>query len=87
MNMQEASIVMEEEHITRWLAEYVSEVLAVPIEKIDVDASFERLGLDSAAVVGLSGDLGEWLGRHVEAAAAYDHPSIRALARAVAAPR
>jgi acyl carrier protein len=74
-----------EETITQWLRGYICEVLAIPVEKVDVDASFQQMGLDSSAAVGMTGDLGEWLRCDIDAAAAYDHPSIRALARAVAA--
>lgn len=73
-----------EETIVQWLKGYISDVLAVPVEKINADASFQQLGLDSSAAVGMTGDLGEWLKRDIDAAAAYDHPNIRALASAVA---
>ena len=66
-----------------WLCRYIGEVLSVPAESIDVDASFEQLGLDSSAAVGMTGDLSEWLGRDIDAAMAYDYTSIRALSRAL----
>jgi acyl carrier protein len=75
----------DEQTIREWLRCYICEVLAVPVEEVNVDASFQQLGLDSSAAVGMTGDLGDWLGCEIDAAAAYDHPSIRALARAVAA--
>lgn len=77
--------VRDEEAITQWLQGYISDVLAIPVEKINVDASFQQIGLDSSAAVGMTGDLSEWLGCDIDAAAAYDHPNVRALAKAVAA--
>lgn len=79
-----AGDVPVEETIIRWLKGYISDVLAVPVEKISADASFQQLGLDSSAAVGMTGDLGEWLKCDIDAAAAYDYPNIRALASAVA---
>ncbi|MEX0731422.1 MAG: acyl carrier protein [Aquisalimonadaceae bacterium] len=75
----------EEERIVQWLREYIGKVLEVPIDRIDADASFQHLGLDSSAAVGMTGDLGDWLGREIDAAAAYDYPTIQALARALSA--
>lgn len=75
----------KEERIVQWLKEYISEVLATPVENIDIDANFQQLGLDSSAAVGMTGDLGDWLKCEIDAAAAYDHPSISKLARALAA--
>ncbi|WDD95769.1 acyl carrier protein [Burkholderia sp. FERM BP-3421] len=74
----------QEEQIVQWLRLYIADVLGVPPERINTEASFQQLGLDSSAAVGMTGDLGEWLGREIDAAAAYDHPSIQALAHALA---
>jgi acyl carrier protein len=75
----------QEERIIAWLREYIADILGLPAEKIDAEASFQQLGLDSSAAVGMTGDLAGWLGIDIDAAAAYDHPSIAALARALAA--
>jgi acyl carrier protein len=71
----------KEERIVQWLREYIADVLRLPVEKIDTDASFQQLGLDSSAAVGMTGDLADWLGIEIDPAAPYDYPSIGALAK------
>jgi acyl carrier protein len=73
-----------QERIVDWLRQYIGDVLSIRPADIDVDASFHQLGLDSSAAVGMTGDLGDWLGRELDAVIAYDHPSIRALAQTLA---
>lgn len=75
----------KEERIVVWLREYIADILGMPVEKIDVDASFQQLGLDSSAAVGMTGDLADWLGVEIDSAAAYDYPTIGALAGTLAA--
>ncbi|MDK2122758.1 acyl carrier protein [Parachitinimonas caeni] len=75
--------VANEDQIIDWLRQYIGDVLALPEDEIDIDASFQQLGLDSSAAVGMTGDLADWLGRDIDAAAAYDHPTIRGLAKAL----
>jgi acyl carrier protein len=73
--------------IAAWLTRYLADVLGLDRESIDERQVFTRYGLDSAAAIAMSSDLGEWLGCEVDAAAAYDHPSIARLAAALAADR
>ncbi len=70
--------------IARWLKEYLREVLGPAVDRMDEHTAFDRYGLDSAAAIAMSSDLGEWLGCEVDAAAAYDNPSIADLSRALA---
>jgi acyl carrier protein len=70
--------------IARWLQQYLREVLGPAVERMDEHTAFDRYGLDSAAAIAMSSDLGEWLGCEVDAAAAYDYPSIADLSRALA---
>ncbi|QRK08317.1 AMP-binding protein [Archangium violaceum] len=68
------------EAIRGWLVARLSERLKVGPQSIDSREPFSRYGLDSAAAVGLSGELQEWLGRPVSPTLVYDHPSIDAVA-------
>ena len=68
------------EMIRAWLVDRVAGRLRCPAERIDVDDSFDRLGLDSATAVGLTLDLEDWLGRLIEPAILYDFRTIRRLA-------
>ena len=62
-----------------WLVSYLAQLLGVDERQVDTAFSFELYGLDSTAAVGLSGDLGELLGREFDPSIAYGHPTIDAL--------
>lgn len=68
----------------RWLVERVARTAGVTPGRIDPHAPFERLGLDSAAATTIAGELEERCGRPVPPTALYDHPTIAALAAALA---
>jgi len=70
--------------IAQWLRNYLASLLEHDVGKFDDTLSFERMGLDSSALVGMIGDLGDWFGHEIDASAAYDHPSIGALSLALA---
>ncbi len=74
-----------EREIASWMRGYLAELLELPPEEIDEETSFDRYGLDSLASVGMIGDLEEWLGSELDPVLASEHPSIRALARELAA--
>nr|VFJ98981.1 MAG: Acyl-CoA synthetase (AMP-forming)/AMP-acid ligase II [Candidatus Kentron sp. H]VFJ99212.1 MAG: Acyl-CoA synthetase (AMP-forming)/AMP-acid ligase II [Candidatus Kentron sp. H]VFK03864.1 MAG: Acyl-CoA synthetase (AMP-forming)/AMP-acid ligase II [Candidatus Kentron sp. H] len=48
--------------IRDWLIHRVAQSVGLPPEEIDTGRAFAYHGLDSTAAVGLSGELGEWLG-------------------------
>jgi acyl carrier protein len=70
--------------IAVWLKRYLIEVLGPAAAALDDRAAFDRYGLDSAAAIAMSSDLGQWLGCEIDAAVAYEHPSIARLSRALA---
>jgi acyl transferase domain-containing protein/acyl-CoA synthetase (AMP-forming)/AMP-acid ligase II/acyl carrier protein len=63
-----------------WLIRRIAETLGARPEAIAVDAPFSTLGLDSARLVALAGELEQKLGRRFEVARFFDHPTVRALA-------
>jgi acyl carrier protein len=71
--------VREAERIEAWLIDYLAQLLELPPDGISVLDSFEEFGLDSAAAVGLTGDLGRWIGRKLEPTIVYDYPTIGSL--------
>jgi acyl carrier protein len=80
--------VPDAEQIQAWLIDYLARLLEIPRDEISVVDSFQVFGLDSAAAVGLSGDLGRWFGRKLEPTLAYDYPTIGSLSAYLAtAPR
>lgn len=66
--------------ITEWLVAYMSDLLEIEPDEIDVETSFARYGLDSSAAVMLTGDLESWLGQEIEPTIMYDYPTIADLA-------
>jgi acyl carrier protein len=68
-----------EKEIQDFIAQAISKVIHVPAGDIDLNISFDRYGLDSAAAVELTGDLEHWLHRKLPPTLLYDYPNIRAV--------
>ena len=65
--------------IQNWLISYISDLLLIDAQEIDVTVPFDRYGLDSASAIGLTGDLQEWLAVELDPTLIYDYPSVEAL--------
>src|SRR5262249_58744569 len=76
---------MSYQQLRDWLLTFVSEVLEVTPAEIDVDATWEAVGVDSATVLVLVADLTASTGLRVRPVEVLDHPSIHALAAHLAA--
>jgi acyl transferase domain-containing protein/acyl carrier protein len=74
------------EAIQAWLVRKLSEQLGIAAHELDVAEPFASYGLGSSELVGLSGELAEWLGRRLPAELAYECPTIETLARHLAEP-
>ena len=72
------------EDIQVWIASYLAELLEIDVDEVETTITFNRYGLDSAEVIGLTTDLEEWLGFKLEATLMYDYPTIEALAQHLA---
>lgn len=73
-----------ESEIRDWCINYLARTLDVSEQKIDPDAEFARLGLDSANSLYLIVELEEWLGIELTTEVIFEYPSIAALARHLA---
>ena len=71
--------------IQQWIVSYVSQLLNISEQEIDVTIPFDRYGLDSLAAIGLSGRLGSWLEYEIDPMVLYDYPTIEALTQYLAA--
>jgi len=76
---------MSYQQLRDWLLTFVSEVLEVTPAEIDVDATWEAVGVDSATVLVLVADLTASTGLEARPAEVLDHPSVHALAAYLAA--
>ncbi|NER25380.1 MAG: acyl carrier protein [Symploca sp. SIO1C2] len=65
--------------IQDWLVSYISDLLEINPDEVDVKTPFDRYGLDSSSVVGLTAELGDWLGKDLNPKLMYDYPTIEVL--------
>ncbi|MTJ13946.1 acyl carrier protein [Anabaena sp. UHCC 0187] len=83
MKMPNQEIIAEKQQtvtaIQAWLVSYLSQLLEIDQNEVNVTTSFDRYGLDSSATIGLTTDLGDWLGRSIDPTITYDYPSIESL--------
>jgi acyl carrier protein len=70
--------------IQGWITSYLSKLLNIEADEVDVDIPFDQYGLDSSAAVGMTGDLEDWLGQSFDATLLYDYPTIESLAQHIA---
>ncbi|QSJ17773.1 acyl carrier protein [Nostoc sp. UHCC 0702] len=75
------SIQLTEPQIREWLVSYLADLLEIQPDKVDVETTFARYGLDSSTAVVLAGDLETWLGKEIEPTILYDYPTIADLAQ------
>jgi acyl carrier protein len=78
-NLVSDSNVPDQAAIEAWLIDYLSRLLKLEARELYTDALFDAFGLDSAATMGLTGDLSSWLGIEIDPAAPYDYPTISEL--------
>ena len=71
--------------ISGWCVDYLAKMLERPPADIDPDAPFTRLGLDSASSPWFIVSLEEWLGVELDPEIVFEHVTIAALARHLAA--
>jgi acyl carrier protein len=71
--------------IQDWIVNYLTELLEIEAEEIDVTVSFDRYGLDSSAAVGLMGDLENWLETEIDPTIMYDYPTVESLSEHLSA--
>jgi acyl carrier protein len=67
------------EDIQAWLKNHLANSLEISPEEIDIDTDFIDLGMNSVAVVNISGELESFLGRRLDPTLVLDYSNIRAL--------
>ena len=80
-----APAVPDAEAVKQWLIAYIADMLEFERSEVNPKLPLGRYGLDSTAAVGLTGDLGNWLGCDIDPQVLYEHKSIDALAAFVTA--
>lgn len=69
--------------IQNWLVAYMTEMMEVDEDEIDLSVPFDEYGLDSSMAVTLIADLEDWLGRELDRTLIYDYPTLEKLAKQV----
>lgn len=65
--------------IQQWILFRLAERLEISVDAIDVNASFNEYGLDSAEAVELTGGLSEWLGEELSPTLVWEYPNVQEL--------
>ncbi len=72
-----------EADVRDWCCQYLARALKLSPGRIDHQATFSRLGLDSAESLFLVAALEDWSGLELASDIAFEHPSVSDLARYV----
>ena len=75
---------MTVEQISELCVASLARVLRIPKDRVETDAKFNRLGLDSAMVVYVMMELEEKLGIELSMDDFYDYPTVHELSRYLA---
>ncbi len=75
---------MNSTEISTWIRERIARDLGVEASAVDPDATFDRIGIDSLALLGVLGDLANELDIEIETSVLFDHPTISSLAEHLA---
>lgn len=78
------AIVDRASGVESWMVAYLADLLDIPADEVDVTEPFDRLGLDSAAAVSFTSDLGKWLGTELDPTLMFENETIRAVAGHIA---
>ncbi len=70
----------DREGIAQWCRDHVADILEQPVSEIDLDADFDRLGVDSAVAVSLLIAVEDHYGVDVAPESLFDNPTLNALA-------
>jgi acyl carrier protein len=72
------------ESIQDWLVEQLAMRLGMDVDDIDIQASFESFGLESAEALVLLSKLEQWLGYSVPPVLIWNYPTIEQLSQRLA---
>ena len=72
------------EAIQAWLVSALATLLEVKPQEINVHEPLIYYGLNSVEAVAISGDLSDWMGRHLPPTLVWDNPTIAAMAQYLA---
>ncbi len=74
-----ATTIPSASSIESWLVHRIANRLKTPPAQLDVNESFAHFGLDSVALLGISGELEDWMGCSVSPKLLFNYPTIAEL--------
>ena len=69
------------EQVQAWMVAYLVDLFDISPDEVDVSMPFDQYGLDSAATVAFTSDLGNWLGVKLDSRLMIEHDTVEAVAR------
>jgi acyl carrier protein len=66
--------------VQAWMVAYLADLMDIPQEEVDVTLPFDQYGLDSAATVAFTSDLGHWLDTKLDSRLMVEHDTIGSVA-------
>ena len=69
--------------ILSWLQNRIAEELNCGPDEVDLEATFDLLGLDSVSLLWIAGELAEWLKIEITAAMIFDTNNLPSLAEKI----
>jgi acyl carrier protein len=78
--MRNEQMDLSRDDVVGWCQEYVGNILGVPGASVNPDATFDRLGIDSALAVSLLIDVEGRYGVEVPPEALFENPTLGAVA-------
>ncbi|KZF01656.1 MAG: acyl carrier protein [Rhodococcus sp. (in: high G+C Gram-positive bacteria)] len=73
--------ILDQQSIAQWCQDYVAGLLDVPADSIALDATFDRLGIDSAHAVALLIEIESRYGIDLPPEALFENPTLGAVAQ------
>jgi len=70
--------------ISNWMTTYLSQLLNINSNQVDISLQFDNYGLDSIHAAQLIGELSDWLDLDLDPGIIYDYPSINELSHYLA---
>ncbi|MBQ72072.1 MAG: phosphopantetheine-binding protein [Planctomycetaceae bacterium] len=70
---------MTSDDISNWIRTRIAKDIEKDASEVDPEVTFDQLGIDSLALLGVLGDLAAKLEIEIETSVLFDHPTIASL--------
>ncbi len=70
---------MTSDDIAKWIRTRIAADIDKDPSEVDLEVTFDRIGIDSLALLGVLGDLAGELDIEIETSVLFDHPTIASL--------